>query len=213
MFPLAVPPLRERQTDVPPLARHFVARFAAEEGKRIRTITPEAVRLLTAFHWPGNIRQLENAVFRAVVLTEGDAIDVAEFPQITAQIAAPAVNLAEDEAAEPLVQYSDEEISPVAPFSGDTASTSDTLRGAALDVLALLNGEGDVRPLEDLEAEVIRYAIAHYRGQMSEVARRLQIGRSTLYRKLEALGLNEGRGAANGEDEAVATARQPMKIA
>jgi DNA-binding NtrC family response regulator len=213
VFPLAVPPLRERQTDVPPLARHFVARFAAEEGKRIRTITPEAVRLLTAFHWPGNIRQLENAVFRAVVLTEGDAIDVAEFPQITAQIAAPAVNLAEDEAAEPLVQYSDEEISPVAPFSGDTASTSDTLRGAALDVLALLNGEGDVRPLEDLEAEVIRYAIAHYRGQMSEVARRLQIGRSTLYRKLEALGLNEGRGAANGEDEAVATARQPMKIA
>ena len=88
-----------------------------------------------------------------------------------------------------------------------------SLRGAALDVLALLNGEGEVRPLEDLEAEVIRYAIVHYRGQMSEVARRLQIGRSTLYRKLEALGLNEGRGAANGEDEAVATARQPMKIA
>jgi hypothetical protein len=50
-------------------------------------------------------------------------------------------------------------------------------------------------------------------GRMSEVARRLQIGRSTLYRKLEALGLNEGRGAANGEEEAVAEARQPVKIA
>jgi DNA-binding NtrC family response regulator len=213
VFPLAVPPLRERQADVPPLARHFVARFAAEEGKRIRMITPEALRLLGAFYWPGNIRQLENAIFRAVVLTEGDAIDVAEFPQITAQIAAPAVNLAEDEAAEPLVQYSDTEISPVAPFSGDHASASDTLPTAALDVLALLNSDGEVRPLEALEAEVIRYAITHYRGQMSEVARRLQIGRSTLYRKLEALGLNEGRGAANGEEEAVATARQPMKIA
>jgi DNA-binding NtrC family response regulator len=73
--------------------------------------------------------------------------------------------------------------------------------------------DGDVRPLEEIEAEVVRYAIAHYRGQMSEVARRLQIGRSTLYRKLEALGLNEGRGAANGEEEAVAAARQPVKIA
>ena len=50
---------------------------------------------------------------------------------------------------------------------------------------------GDVRPLEEIEAEVIRFAIAHYRGQMSEVARRLQIGRSTLYRKLESLGLDE----------------------
>ena len=47
---------------------------------------------------------------------------------------------------------------------------------------------GEVRALEDVEAEVIRFAIAHYRGQMSEVARRLQIGRSTLYRKLDALG-------------------------
>jgi DNA-binding NtrC family response regulator len=146
--------------------------------------------------------------------TQGDAIDIAEFPQITAQIAAPAVNPAEEDAetAEPLVQYSDAEISPVAPFSGDHGSTSDTLPSAALDVLALLNSDGEVRPLETLEAEVIRYAITHYRGQMSEVARRLQIGRS-LYRKLEALGLNEGRGAANGEEEAVATGRQPTKIA
>ena len=55
----------------------------------------------------------------------------------------------------------------------------------------LLDAHGDVRPLEEIEAEVIRFAIAHYRGQMSEVARRLQIGRSTLYRKLENLGLAE----------------------
>ena len=50
-----------------------------------------------------------------------------------------------------------------------------------------------MRPLEEIEAEVIRFAIAHYRGQMSEVARRLQIGRSTLYRKLDALGLAAAR--------------------
>src|SRR6201995_5135532 len=77
VFPITVPPLRERPNDIPALARHFLALFAAEEGKRIRSITPEALRLLTAFPWPGNIRQLENAVFRAVVLAEGDSIGVA----------------------------------------------------------------------------------------------------------------------------------------
>jgi DNA-binding NtrC family response regulator len=55
--------------------------------------------------------------------------------------------------------------------------------------LPLLDDHGEVRPLEELEADTIRFAIAHYRGQMSEVARRLRIGRSTLYRKLEGLGL------------------------
>jgi len=57
--------------------------------------------------------------------------------------------------------------------------------------LRLTDARGDVRPLEDIEREVIRFAIAHYREQMSEVARRLQIGRSTLYRKLEGLGLDD----------------------
>lgn len=55
--------------------------------------------------------------------------------------------------------------------------------------LTLLDAAGAIRPLEDIEAEAIRFAIAHYRGHMSEVARRLRIGRSTLYRKLDALGL------------------------
>ena len=86
VFPITVPPLRERPADIPALARHFLALFAAEEGKRIRLITPDALQLLTVFRWPGNIRQLENAVFRAVVLAEGDSLDVAEFPQITAQV-------------------------------------------------------------------------------------------------------------------------------
>jgi DNA-binding NtrC family response regulator len=57
--------------------------------------------------------------------------------------------------------------------------------------LALLDGNGDMRALEDIEAEAIRFAIAHYGGQMTEVARRLHIGRSTLYRKLDSLGLDQ----------------------
>ena len=58
-------------------------------------------------------------------------------------------------------------------------------------MMALLDSHGHVRPIEEIEAEIIRFAINHYRGQMSEVARRLRIGRSTLYRKLESLGLQE----------------------
>ncbi len=91
------------------------------------------------------------------------------------------------------------------------------------DALPLLDAEGEVRPLDDVEADLIRYAITHYRGQMSEVARRLQIGRSTLYRKLEALGLStaaappasgEGKSAGcEGDSETVAAERQAPKFA
>ena len=84
VFPISVPPLRDRPEDVADLARHFLARFGAEEGKAIRAITSEALSFLSAYRWPGNVRQLENAVFRAVVLAEGPAIGVAEFPQIAA---------------------------------------------------------------------------------------------------------------------------------
>jgi DNA-binding NtrC family response regulator len=62
---------------------------------------------------------------------------------------------------------------------------------AAGHSLPLTDPRGDVRSLEDIERDAIRFAISHYRGQMSEVARRLKIGRSTLYRKLEGLGLDE----------------------
>jgi DNA-binding NtrC family response regulator len=205
VFPVTVPPLRERPADIPALARHFLARFAAEEGKRIRLITPEALRVLCAFRWPGNIRQLENAVFRAVVLADTDEVGFAEFPQVAAQVAN--TGLAHPEAADapdavpaaiPAEDYEPMLISNAfaneqafAPALGPPIAPSDTL--------ALLDAAGEVRPLEEVEAELIRYAITHYRGQMSEVARRLQIGRSTLYRKLEALGMSSERVEAGSE--------------
>src|SRR5471030_1060403 len=86
VFPISVPPLRARPEDIPDLMRHFLARIAAEEGKRIRLVSSEALSLLSAYRWPGNVRQLENAVFRAVVLADGDSVGVSEFPQIVAQL-------------------------------------------------------------------------------------------------------------------------------
>ena len=72
--------MRARRDDIPELARHFLTRFAAEEGKRVRGISGEGLALLAAYHWPGNVRQLENAVFRAVVLTDGDEIGIERVP-------------------------------------------------------------------------------------------------------------------------------------
>jgi DNA-binding NtrC family response regulator len=196
VFPITVPPLRERSADIPALARHFLARFAAEEGKRTRLIAPEALALLTAYQWPGNIRQLENALFRAVVLAEGDSIGLAEFPQVSAQVSAQPTTM---HAAE-LVPDLDAPMTLPAPFADHPgAAVALAPSVASVDALPLLDSAGEVRPLEQLEAELIRYAITHYRGQMSEVARRLQIGRSTLYRKLEALGLNTERDEADSE--------------
>ena len=189
LFRSTVPPLRERLVDIPALTRHFLARFAAEERKRIRLITPEALQVLSTFRWPGNIRQLENTLFRAVVLAEGDTIGQSEFPQIATQVSG-------QPAEQPLVpDFSHGEISnaemPLAALEIEpTAATAVAPAMPAADALPLLGADGEVRPLEELETELIRYAITHYRGQMSEVARRLRIGRSTLYRKLEALGLN-----------------------
>ncbi len=186
VFPITVPPLRERAEDIPDLVRHFLARIAAEEGKRVRGVSAEALTLLGRHRWPGNVRQLENAVFRAVVLAEGDTIGASEFPQVAAQIAqapfaaAAAADLPHILSAPAMVEV---------PHAHDGGHAPSAL--AAPGTLALLDAHGDVRPLEELEFETIRFAIAHYRGQMSEVARRLRIGRSTLYRKLEHLGLGE----------------------
>jgi DNA-binding NtrC family response regulator len=101
-------------------------------------------------------------------------------------------------------------------FGDDAPPAADLMTTLApRDALPLLDTAGEVRPLDEIEAELIRYAITHYRGQMSEVARRLQIGRSTLYRKLEALGLNGERGEVDNEmvPGDVAAERQPSKIA
>jgi DNA-binding NtrC family response regulator len=68
----------------------------------------------------------------------------------------------------------------------------------AAGALSMLTASGEVRPLEEMESEIIRFAIAHYRGQMSEVARRLKIGRSTLYRKLDEAAAGD-QPAAGGE--------------
>ncbi len=173
VLPLTVPPLRARREDIPYLLRHFLARFSAEENRAITGISGDAMAYLSQLEWPGNIRQLENAVYRAVVLSDAEQLGLADFPLITAQSTVvpelPGVPLVMTPAAPAVVSGSEIPIAPL-PTHG---------------ALGMLTDAGEVRPLEEMENEIIRFAIAHYRGQMSEVARRLKIGRSTLYRKLD----------------------------
>ncbi|MEA2896666.1 MAG: hypothetical protein QOJ84_2281 [Bradyrhizobium sp.] len=180
VLPLTIPPLRMRREDIPHLLRHFLARFCAEENRPITGISGEAMARLSQLDWPGNIRQLENAVYRAVVMSESDQLGVADFPQAHAQSSA--LLEPQDPHAEPLM------IEPAFHSTAPAMVTGSEIPIAPISVagsLAMLTSSGEVRPLEEMETEIIRFAISHYRGQMSEVARRLKIGRSTLYRKLD----------------------------
>ena len=174
VFPVMVPALRNRAGDIAPLAHHFIARFAAEENKQVAGLTPQASQLLERFNWPGNVRQLENTIFRAVVLCDGSSLDVCDFPQIAAAMGVEAVARSSGTAANGAAGPAPQTASPFG--------------------LGVTDPSGHVRKFEELECEIIRMAIARYDGHMSEVARRLGIGRSTLYRKLKEFGL-EGDGS------------------
>jgi len=80
VIPIHLPPLRERRNDIPVLARHFVTRFAAAQGKRIDGFGPDAMKLLLDYGWPGNVRELENTIEHAVVLAKQGRIEAAHLP-------------------------------------------------------------------------------------------------------------------------------------
>ncbi|MEO5708027.1 MAG: sigma-54 dependent transcriptional regulator [Alteraurantiacibacter sp.] len=153
---VTLPPLRDRAGDVAGLTRHFLARIGDQPGLRQLGITEGALKLLAAFDWPGNVRQLQAVLFRAAVFCDGDALTAQDFPHLNQMI-------------------------------GEMAEASLPMQEST--GVQIYTGDGNLRPLEDIEADVIRLAIGHYRGRMTEVARRLGIGRSTLYRKLSDLGI------------------------
>ncbi|MDB5548023.1 MAG: two-component response regulator, partial [Tardiphaga sp.] len=189
VLPLTLPPLRARREDIPHLLRHFLARFVAEENRAITGISGEAMAHLSRVEWAGNIRQLENAVYRAVVMSEGHQLTLADFLQATA-----ATLGSDSDSAEPLVMQT---VEPPPLVTGHDFPIAPQAAGH----LAMLKDDGEMRPLAEIEADIIRFAVAHYRGQMSEVARRLKIGRSTLYRKLDEIAVLDAEPALTTSPE------------
>ncbi|HEY1223707.1 MAG TPA: sigma-54 dependent transcriptional regulator [Brevundimonas sp.] len=168
VFPIEAPALRDRREDIPALVEHFVGRFNVEEGKRVAGCAAETIALLQGYDWPGNVRQLENAVYRAIVLADAPFLQPYDFPAISG-VAAPAVEEAAPVAATGVV-YADLPPLPDTP-------------------VRILDDRGHLRTLEEIEHDLIQHAIDVYAGHMSEIARRLGIGRSTLYRKVREQGL------------------------
>jgi len=137
-----LPPLRERRDDIMPLANVFLKRFAAQANRILRGFTPSAVERLSSFDWPGNVRQLQNEIHRAVLLSEGSEVNVTDLS-----------------------------ISDVKFVPTEGHDTSYTL-------------------LEGVERNAIIQMLKETGGNKVETAKRLGIGRQTLYNKIKAYGID-----------------------
>jgi len=182
VFPLHLPPLRARAADLPALATSFLQRFAAAEGARIEGFTETAMAAILAAPWPGNVRELENSIYRAVVLAEGPLIEASDLsgPRRGAG--------AQSERAMPTSPFH-----PSSPRPAEAPDPGQEPMAIKPAQSPLLGHDGHIRRLIDVEREMIALALRRYRGRMSEIARRLGIGRSTLYRKIDDYQLEKPR--------------------
>jgi len=167
VFPIEIPALRDRCEDIPALLAHFIKRVNAQERRSVRGADSAALDMLKSFNWPGNVRQLENAVFRAVILSDGHTLKQQDFPQISGMT--------------PIIPL--QEAGGLQEGARDDTGVGTADEGSE-NKLKFLDRSGHLRSLEEIERELIQFAIENYSGHMSEVARRLGIGRSTLYRKV-----------------------------
>ena len=164
VFPIEVPSLRERREDISALTEHFIRRFNAQERMSVNGPSKDTLEMLRTYDWPGNVRQLENAIFRAMILSDGEILKPQDFPQISGTL----------------------------PVFAEREPKDILASAASVDMggISVVDPEGHLRRLEDIERDLIQFAIDTYSGHMSEVARRLGIGRSTLYRKVREHGVD-----------------------
>ena len=153
-----LPPLRERKDEIVPLSERFLAMYAERYHRQVNTLSSEAQQTLLAHSWSGNIRELQNCIEKAVILSDGNSLTVSDL-QLP--------------------------ISPTSnsPEGGLTTQWSNSVSG--LSVQRSDRDSGLVEPLELVEERAIRNAMAQYDGNMSLVAKSLNISRPTLYAKLK----------------------------
>jgi len=133
VVPINLPPLREHKEDIPYLADHFIMRFAREAGKKISGITPAAIQRLTDFHWPGNIRELENIIERAVALSNGPVLQVGDIHLDTSPIKTSTASLLPEGMT--LEQYEDEIIQEALRRAGGNKSQAARTLGLSRNAL------------------------------------------------------------------------------
>ena len=165
-----LPPLRERDDDVLLLAEHFLKRFAKDLNKQALRFTDMAREKLRKYHWPGNIRQLENLTHSLVVLSDGDVIE-AEQIDIDVKMPKP---LPVDQQVEDVLSQPSDNLRPLFD-SGDAAEVASTV-----------SIQSKIKPLWKSEKEAIELAINAYEGNIPRAAAALEVSPSTLYRKLQS---------------------------
>lgn len=175
VFPIEIPPLRMRgREDIEVLSRYFMKRFTEQEGKRIEKIGDAAMALLTSYSWPGNIRQLENAIYRAVVISQSDMLRVED------------VVMTSNALQQRLwVQQKEDTSSQV--------TISSAFKPEKRQTIALLNEQDEFRSLEDLEAEILLKALSYYRWHITKIAKVLGLTRATVYKKMKQAGIEDPR--------------------
>jgi DNA-binding NtrC family response regulator len=195
--PIWLPPLRQRRGDLPSLARTALARLAAEAGRsHITAIAEDAISLLVAHDGPGNLRELRTVLLRAVMRCEGSAVERDDLPPLgvadEAGIgSAPAGHLPASAFLPGLADVAmGKQMAAERQHIGDRRPDSPT--SPRYGSVRCVDEYGDLRPFDALEEDAIRFAIGFCGGRMSEVARRLGIGRSTLYRKIRDYGIASG---------------------
>ena len=156
VIPIHLPPLRERGEDVMQVANALLARFATEERKEFKSFSPEAVQIIGDYPWPGNIRELQNALRNAVVLNSGDVLEAEMLPRW--------IGPATPERLRSLVAQS-------------TSATAVKPTGNSEDAIR------NIRPLWMVEKEAIMQALDACDGNVNRAATYLEVGASTLYRK------------------------------
>ena len=169
VVPLHLPPLRDRGNDVLQIASIILRRYSEEEGKSFKKLSPEVEHIFRSFAWPGNVRQLLNALRNVVVLNDGEIVEASMLPrEIT--MGGPSVHTVPD-------------ASPLQPLAAPVALPSDTaLSGEGLPSVGGLVGQ----TLADVERELIEATIAHCNGSVPKAAHMLDVSASTIYRKREA---------------------------
>ena len=160
VVPMALPPLRERREDIPPLVAHFIEKYDRRLGKRVEGIEDEAMQLLLAYSWPGNIRELENLMERSVLFADGPTILAASLPDSLRErggVPAP--------------------IAAVGPLGAIAAPSGASMKEIVRQAQA------------ELEKELISRALEETGGNVTRAAKKLQISRKSLQVKMKELGL------------------------
>ena len=161
VVPIALPPLRDRKEDIPLLVDHFIEKYDRRLGKRVVGIEPEALQVLMAYSWPGNIRELENLMERSVLFADGPLIEAVSLPD----------SLRERGGGPPVP------IAAVGPLGAIVAPSGASMKEIVRHAQA------------ELEKELITRALAETGGNVTRAAKRLQISRKSLQVKMKELGL------------------------